>query len=251
MGDYFHQMNKHILKFDCNNDIEKIKLNHYIMRKVNKNNIDKKLPKGCFEITRRNASKDLNLSRSNIDRMIRNFEELEIIEVVKLGKNENQGSIYRYITPKNLETANKTLDDTVNETIKLSEFKNLKDVDETLIGTVNETLVETTKINTLNKYLNIYTSVVEYLNNKTKKNFKVNTKKTISLINARLNEGFNLDDFYKVIDTKSKQWLNTNMEKYLRPETLFSNKFEGYLNEKSTESDDLESIEPWSVDFKF
>ncbi|HDJ2422605.1 TPA: conserved phage C-terminal domain-containing protein, partial [Staphylococcus aureus] len=27
-------------------------------------------------------------------------------------------------------------------------------------------------------------------------------------------------------------WLNTDSDKYLRPETLFGSKFEGYLNQK-------------------
>lgn len=73
----------------------------------------------------------------------------------------------------------------------------------------------------------------------------------MSLIRARLNEGFVEEDFFKVIDTKCKQWLNTNMEKFLRPETLFSNKFEGYLNEEYIQKDNLDNIEPWSVEFEF
>ncbi len=79
---------------------------------------------------------------------------------------------------------------------------------------------------------NIYTLVINYLNEKANKNFKPTTKKTQSLINARIKEGFSLDDFKKVIDIKCSQWLGTEMEKYLRPETLFGTKFEGYLNEK-------------------
>ena len=44
------------------------------------------------------------------------------------------------------------------------------------------------------------------------------------------------------------------MEKYLRPETLFSNKFEGYLNEEvdlNYENDDLEDIKPFDIEFDF
>ena len=78
----------------------------------------------------------------------------------------------------------------------------------------------------------IYKYIVEYLNEKADKNFRATTKKTQSLINARIREGFSLDDFKKVIDIKCKQWLGTEMEKYLRPETLFGTKFESYLNEK-------------------
>ena len=40
-----------------------------------------------------------------------------------------------------------------------------------------------------------------------------------------------VEDFKKVIDSKSKEWLNTDFEKYLRPATLFGTKFENYLNE--------------------
>lgn len=74
--------------------------------------------------------------------------------------------------------------------------------------------------------------IIEYLNMKTGKNFRLSSEKTKRLINARINEKYTLDDFKKVIDTKVSQWANNpNMQKYLRPETIFSNKFEGYLNE--------------------
>ena len=56
------------------------------------------------------------------------------------------------------------------------------------------------------------------------------------MINARLKEGFNYDDFKKVINNKTCEWKdNAKMSRYLRPETLFGTKFESYLNERSTE----------------
>ena len=75
--------------------------------------------------------------------------------------------------------------------------------------------------------------IVDYLNQKAGTNYKASTSKTKSLIVARFNEGFLVEDFTKVIDNKTQEWLGTDMEKYLRPETLFGNKFEGYLNQKS------------------
>ena len=93
-----------------------------------------------------------------------------------------------------------------------------------------------------------------FLNKKTNKRFKKTSVKTKSLINARLNEGFDEEDFYKVINIKSKQWLHTEMEKYLRPETLFSNKFEGYLNEEvdtNEDIEDLDDIKPFDIEFDF
>ena len=80
-----------------------------------------------------------------------------------------------------------------------------------------------------------YVEIIDYLNLKTKSHYKYNTNKTIACIKARWNEGFRLEDFKKVIDNKSKEWLgDPKYENYLRPETLFGNKFEGYLNSKST-----------------
>lgn len=51
-----------------------------------------------------------------------------------------------------------------------------------------------------------------------------------------------MEDFEKVIDTKTAQWLNDPiMNKFLRPETLFGPKFESYLNEGKT---------PQQIDFE-
>jgi uncharacterized phage protein (TIGR02220 family) len=77
----------------------------------------------------------------------------------------------------------------------------------------------------------IYSDVISYLNEKTKKKYKPETGRTKSFISARINEGFSIEDFKKVIDIKTTEWLNTDMDKFLRPETLFGNKFESYLNQ--------------------
>jgi uncharacterized phage protein (TIGR02220 family) len=80
---------------------------------------------------------------------------------------------------------------------------------------------------------NIVEQVVEYLNLKAEKDFKPSTKQTREHINARVSEGFTLDDFKKVIDTKASKWKNdAKMSDFLRPQTLFNTKFESYLNEK-------------------
>jgi uncharacterized phage protein (TIGR02220 family) len=77
--------------------------------------------------------------------------------------------------------------------------------------------------------------IISYLNEKTESMYKASTKKTQSCIKARLAEGFTVDDFKIVIDKKCAEWIgNEKMEKYLRPETLFGTKFEGYLNAKTT-----------------
>lgn len=90
------------------------------------------------------------------------------------------------------------------------------------------------EVTPIKKDKNEINSIIDYLNLKSVKDFKPNTIKTQNLIKARLSEGYSIIDFYKVIDVKTKQWKNDiNMNKFLRPDTLFSNKFEGYLNEKT------------------
>ena len=78
-----------------------------------------------------------------------------------------------------------------------------------------------------NKYI---VEIIDHLNLRTCQNYKTTTKKTKELINARMKEGFTLDDFKVVIDKMCVEWMNTDMQKYLRPETLFGTKFESYLN---------------------
>lgn len=77
-----------------------------------------------------------------------------------------------------------------------------------------------------------YSEIIDHLNNLTGASFKHSTKKTKDLIKARFKEGFTLENFKMVIEKKVIDWKNDDkMKKYLRPETLFGNKFEGYLNE--------------------
>ena len=76
-------------------------------------------------------------------------------------------------------------------------------------------------------------NVIDYLNEKTNKRFTAKNKQTIRFINARIKDGYNENDFRKVIEIKSAKWLNSSMEDYLRPQTLFSGKMESYLNEKN------------------
>lgn len=101
---------------------------------------------------------------------------------------------------------------------------------ETLTGS-KETLPNNKDINNINNKI-IY--IVDYLNKKANKKFKPTIDKTKSCIKARLDEGFTVEDFQIVIDKKCAEWLGDDkMAQYLRPETLFGTKFEGYLNAKT------------------
>ncbi len=78
-----------------------------------------------------------------------------------------------------------------------------------------------------------YDEIIDYLNLKIGTNYRKNSTKTQQLIRARFKEGFNLEDFKKVIDNKVEEWSGTKWETYLRPTTLFGTKFEWYLNQKN------------------
>ena len=85
--------------------------------------------------------------------------------------------------------------------------------------------------------------IIDYLNLKTGKSYKHTTKKTKSLIKARLNEHFTVDDFKKVIDNMCAKWIGTKWEEFLRPNTLFAGKFDDYLNQTPTKSETRERID--------
>lgn len=74
-------------------------------------------------------------------------------------------------------------------------------------------------------------AVVDYLNEKAGTHYRAGVAKTQSLIKARANEGFTEADFRTVIDKKCADWIGTEYEQYLRPQTLFGTKFESYLNQ--------------------
>lgn len=78
-----------------------------------------------------------------------------------------------------------------------------------------------------------YKKIIDYLNEKTGRTFR-SVESNKKLIRARWHEGYQLDDFKKVIDNKmidandSKSYFDG---KFLQPSTLFGSKFDQYLNQ--------------------
>ena len=75
--------------------------------------------------------------------------------------------------------------------------------------------------------------VILHLNKRLKTDYRTDSIKTLRLVRGRYNEGYRLEDFIKVIDTKAREWKNDEqMAKFLRPSTLFSRgHFEEYLQQ--------------------
>lgn len=79
-----------------------------------------------------------------------------------------------------------------------------------------------------------YQEILDYLNSKVGTSYRASSKATQRLIKARSNEGFEVEDFKRVIDNKVASWgKDPKMSQYLRPNTLFGTKFEAYLNEQA------------------
>lgn len=76
-----------------------------------------------------------------------------------------------------------------------------------------------------------YKEIIDYLNQKTGAHYKASSKANQRLIQARWHEGYTLQDFKTVINNKAFEWqASPKMWRYMRPATLFSSKFDDYLN---------------------
>jgi len=74
--------------------------------------------------------------------------------------------------------------------------------------------------------------IIAHLNTLTGLEYRPTSKDTQTLIKARFNDGFTVEDFKKVHEVKCKEWLTTDSRTFLRPSTLYrGSKFEGYLQQ--------------------
>ena len=90
-------------------------------------------------------------------------------------------------------------------------------------------------------YLSEIKEIVGYLNERTGKAYRCATKSTCRLIKARLKENYTVADFKRVIDSRVDAWgSDKDMRQYLRPDTLFSDKFESYLQNADSCADATE-----------
>lgn len=187
--------------------------------------------------TRELITYELSISKDTFCKYKNELEKKGYIEVLKVKSNNGQfnNNLYEitsYPCPKKPDTDKP---DTV--------LPDTDPPDTEIKDTTNNSLTSNNYINnnltSNNKQYIPFQEIIEYLNLRTSSNFKWTTSKNQWLIKSRWDEKFNIDDFKIVIDRKSKEWLNTDQAKYLRPETLFGTKFEGYVNQKESISPKL------------
>jgi len=196
---------------------------------------------GCYEISVRDISKETGYTEESVKKLLERFEKK--LKVAKYSKKTKELLIVNW--HKYNWTSSPKVKACIDKELKSVKNKEFRDF------IINVCIPYTYPMHTHTQEEeekeeeeeqeqeeeknNIYSLIIDYLNQKTSKNFKSTSKKTRGYINARLKENFTIDDFQKVIDIKTEEWNNDKkMCNYLRPETLFGNKFESYLNQKKT-----------------
>jgi uncharacterized phage protein (TIGR02220 family) len=196
---------------------------------------------GCYEISITQAANETGYNKESIERLLKRMEEVH--NTIRYSKSTKEVLILnwsKYNWTRSRDFQKPLLLEIEN--VKNLDFKTYLELELEKINTVltpsNEslntsvTVTDTVSDTVSDTDIEKMKEIINYLNEVTGSRYKANTDKTKRTIHARLAEGFTVDDFKAVIDKKNQDWKGTEWEKYLRPETLFGTKFEGYLNQK-------------------
>ena len=175
------------------------------------------LEDGWFYSTIENVEEATTLSAHQQRTALKHLEEEGFIEVQRRGVPAK-----RYIRLDVEELSNKMLKNLTTGSKKIKELDVKK-----FNGNNNKEIIINNNNNNINSAVE---EIISYLNSKAGTRYNPKTKQTVQHIRARLNEGYTVDDFKAVIDKKCDDWMGTEWEAYLRPNTLFAGKFESYLN---------------------
>ena len=175
------------------------------------------------------SDKVLGLTTQKVRTILKNLEKKGYIQPLTSGSKGKESTLKITVKDELFKNEKYQQQCNNNATNKTEELQQINDIEQQQTNN-NITILSKKKNN------KIYIEVVEYLNNKANTSYRYTTKATQSLINARLSEGYTAEDFKIVIDVKCKSWIGTEWEKFLRPATLFGNKFENYLNENKKAS---------------
>lgn len=176
-----------------------------------------------------------------------------MFEDIEPSLNDKQQKIFNNLkrpldkSKNNSKNATKKKQDENEKETKQKRNKNEIETKEHTHQDVNVNVIVNDNVNVKNIPLEVIKDIIDYLNMKSNSSYKYSTEKTKSLIKARMNDGFTLEDFKKVIDNKCDEWIGTDFEKFLRPETLFSNKFESYLNQKTSTKPMSKNDKQWEI----
>ncbi len=161
-----------------------------------------------------------NFFKVRLDKNRKNWEEtrIERKKAGRLGGLANQANA-KFAKQNKQSVANVAVSDNVNvsDSVCVNDIKNS-------VNNIKNKASPSDAVITILEDLNKRT--------KSKKGFSPLAQSNQNLIKARMSEGFTVENFITVNEKKVKQWLHDpEMSKYLRPATLYGNKFDGYLNE--------------------
>ena len=216
---------------------------------------------GCYEISIKQMANEMGYDARKVGKLIERFSSIHnLIRYSQSGREllifhwskYNWTSSEKFRKPLLQEIQNVKTDDFREYLLKLFDGENVKYGIDTVYGKeeygINTNCMDTTDTVTVTDSITGTVSdseadtdrsrlpeikeIIQYLNDRCGTRYRYQTKGTQEHINARLKEGYTVDDFKTVIDKKFEEWHGTDMEKFLRPETLFAGKFESYLNQK-------------------
>lgn len=177
------------------------------------------------------ADTRLDLTTQKVRTILKNFERSGYLQQIQAGTKGKETTAKLMLKDKlfSEKLTNNQQQSNNHLANKSEQLQQVEDLSNNNLTTKQQIINNTTKKKEKDNI--IYSRVIEKLNSTANTNYRASTKKTKGLIDARLKDGFVEADFMKVIEVKAKEWLGTEFEKFLRPETLFGNKFEGYLNQ--------------------
>lgn len=216
---------------------------------------------GCYEISIKQMANEMGYDAKKVVKLIDRFSFTH--NLIRYAQNERELLIFhwskynwtsseKFRKPLLQEIQNVKTDDFREYLFKLFDGENVKYgidtvfvkeeygintncMDTTDTDSITDSITDTvsdSESDTDKSKLTEIKDIVQYLNDRCGTRYRYQTKGTQEHINARLKEGYTVDDFKTVIDKKFEEWYGTDMEKFLRPETLFAGKFESYLNQK-------------------
>lgn len=220
---------------------------------------------GCYEIGLKQMARETGYNEETVKRLIERMHDNH--HVIDYDENTKEVLVWnwsKYNWSRSRDFVNGVLNSI--ESIKSSDLKDkvrcifdcfmnkkgdgLQTVyrDSTDGGETSVSVSVTDTVTVTDKYSEFRKEIIDYLNTVLNTKYRYTSKGTNRHINARLEEGFTVDDFKTVIDKKSKAWMNNpKMATYLRPETLFGSKFESYLNETEvTEKKPQNIFDEWA-----
>lgn len=193
---------------------------------------------GYFYKSYKEWEEELHLSKYQVRRSTDKLKELNIVDTAL--KKANGAPTLHYKIDLN------TLQDWIVKKLNNGKLRNLTmDSEETSKSLTEITTENTTESISMSDKSDAapYKTIIEYLNKKVNKRFSYKSESNRKLIKARFNEGYKLDDFIKVIDIKTDEWINDEkMKSYLQPSTLFrGSNFDKYLNQETPQLNNSET----------